>query len=73
METKNYVTLVEEKNERVYQFHMENGSPLGETYEVLCGFMDKIVALINEHNKSVKLKEETDEIEHIPEGMLSEV
>lgn len=54
MDTKNFITLKEVRDDKEYLFQMENGAPLGITYDVVMTFASKILSIINEHTEQMQ-------------------
>lgn len=57
MEIKNSVIFEVKKGERVYQFLIPNESPVGETYDACCWFLEEITARMNQHVEALRAKE----------------
>jgi len=49
---KNQTILEIKKNERTYQLHLSNDSPLGEVFDVLCEMRAFVLNRLNEVAKS---------------------
>jgi hypothetical protein len=62
MEAHNRISFEIKKEDRAYRLDIPNNAPLGEAYQVIGQFMDKIVELINEHQKKQKENPPCDEV-----------
>ena len=52
MEVKKLLEFAVEKNDRVYKFSIEDNAPLGDSFEAVSEFKNKMVQLINDHCKA---------------------
>ena len=58
MEMKNKVILEIVKEDLPYRLELPAGCPLGDAYQVVGKFMDKMVELINQHQQKRTQEEE---------------
>lgn len=63
MEFKNKVILEIVKEDLPYRLELPAGCPLGDAYQVVGQFLDKMVELINDHQKKRKEDEDAQENE----------
>lgn len=56
MDAYNRISFEVKKEDRVYRFDIPNNAPMGEAYEAVGKFMDKMIELINQHRAQVEEK-----------------
>ncbi len=63
MNARNEIVFEEIREDREYRMSMTAGCPLGESYEVACLFVDKLIGLINEHaEKRPNIEDKPEEV-----------